>query len=121
MSDMAQVKALFRVRSALDRAEEEQPLLAAPDGTVAVSIVDLRSMFEQMDAMRDTLALGRQEWRERWYGSPPQQGSSIVTTRGALVAYIGGNEETHSAVSQVVAAHNASLIPTLIGDNAHDR
>jgi hypothetical protein len=109
MSDMATVKALRRVRDALDRAEAEYPILAAPDGTVAVSIVDLRTVLQEMDRMRDTLALGRQEWRERWYGSPPERGSSIVTVRGDLVAYVGGDQDTHDAVSQIVATHNASL------------
>lgn len=37
--------ALSRVKAALERAEEELPRLAAPDGTVAVSITDLRAII----------------------------------------------------------------------------
>jgi hypothetical protein len=103
------VQAIFRVVAALERAEQEHPHLAAPDGTVAVQIEDLRALVDQLDEQRDTLALGRSFWRERWYGSAPERGSSIVTERGATVAYLGGNEETHDEVRKVVAAHNAAL------------
>lgn len=106
---MEGVKALFRVVAALERAEQELPQLAAPDGTVAVGIEDLRAVIDTMDAMRDTLALGRSFWRGRWYGSPPMRGSSIVTERGETIAYLGGNEETHGEVGKIVAAHNAAL------------
>lgn len=103
--------ALSRLRSRLAQAEAEYPHLAAPDGTVAVAIEDLRTLFEMFDEMRDTLALGREEWRQRWYGSPPMRGSSVVTVTGATIAYLGGNEETHAEVGKIVAAHNASLLP----------
>lgn len=103
------VGAVSRIVAALEQAEHEGPLLAAPDGTVAVKIEDLRAMVDKMDHMRDTLALGKMFWRERWYGSAPFKGSSIVTEGGQTIAYLGGNEETHSEVSKIVAAHNAAL------------
>lgn len=109
MADIAYVKALFRVRKALVRAKAESHLLAAPDGTIAVGIVDLACVLEQMDRMRDTLALTKSAWREQWYGSPPQRGSSIVTSEGALVAYVGGDEDTHAAVTEIVMAHNVAV------------
>jgi hypothetical protein len=109
MADIAYVKALFRVKKALMRAREEYPILAAPDGTVTVSIVDLACVLEQMDGMRNTLALSGSSWRERWNGSPPQRGSSIETDEGALVAYLGGDEDTHAAAGQIVLAHNAAM------------
>lgn len=109
MSLPTHVAALFRVTAALERAEHEYPLLAAPDGNVAVQIEDLRAVLEEMDRMRDTLALGQSFWRERWYGSEPGRGSSIVTERGETIAYLGGNEETHAEARKVVAAHNAAL------------
>lgn len=106
--------ALQRVEAALVRAETEEPQLAAPDGTVSVQIDDLRSTLAQMDRMRDTLALGKQFWRERWYGSEPERGSAICVVgrdggHGELLAYLGGDEKTHHAVQSVVAAHNAAL------------
>lgn len=109
MSEIEETKALFRVIRSLERAEEEQPILAAPDGTVAVGVVDLRTVIGMMDRMRDLIALTPTDWRERWYGSPPFQGSSIVTKSGDLVAYLGGNEETHETTRKVVSAHNLSL------------
>lgn len=102
------VAAILRVCNALKRAEEEYPQLAAPDGTVAVQIEDLRLLIDHLDEMRDTLAFGQMAWRSRWYGSPPMRGSSIVTENGATIAYLGGNEETHSEVGKIVAAHNAA-------------
>ncbi|WP_203309805.1 hypothetical protein [Sphingomonas beigongshangi] len=49
------------------------------------------------------------KWRERWYGSEPQRGSAIVDERGNLVAYLGGDEATHTITTAIVAAHNAAL------------
>lgn len=109
MSEISGIKAVRRVRLALARAEAEESLLAAPDGRVSVSIADLRELFDNLDSMRDKLALGTQNWREQWAGSPPEKGSSIYTIRGHRVAYIGGDEETHTAIREVVAAHNAAL------------
>lgn len=48
-------------------------------------------------------------WRGRWYGSEPQKGSAIVDERGNLIAYFGGDKETHKATTAAVAAHNAAL------------
>lgn len=112
----ASILASRRVREALERAEVEYNYLASPDGTVAVQIEDLRSVIDQMDMMRDTLALGQMAWRGNWYGSPPFKGSSIVTERGDVVAYLGGDEETHREVGKVVAAHNAAI--TVKGESA---
>lgn len=109
--------ALKRVCEALERAEQELPHLAAPDGTVAVNIADLRAVIDRLDQMRDTLALGKQLWTGRWNGSEPERGSAVwaVGPHGFAteqIAYIGGDEKTHDAVGQLVAAHNASLLPT---------
>lgn len=52
------------------------------------------------------------KWRERWYGSEPQKGSSIVDERGNLIAYFGGDEATHKAATAAVSAHNATLAHT---------
>lgn len=109
MSTMTDVVALRDIRARLERAESEHPHLAAPDGTVAVDIEQLRIVVDAFDRMRDTLALGKMEWRGCWYGSPPFKGSSIVTEGGDTLAYLGGNEETHSEVGKIVAAHNAAL------------
>lgn len=109
MSLPFRVQALFRIVQALERAEHEYPLLAAPDGTVAVQIEDLRAVIDHMDEMRDTLALGRSYWRTRWYGSPPGRGSSIVTETDATVAYLGDAEGIHDEAGKIVAAHNAAL------------
>lgn len=51
-------------------------------------------------------------WRERWYGSEPEKGSAITDERGNLVAYFGGDETTHAAVTKIVALHNAALSAT---------
>lgn len=61
-------------------------------------------------------------WRERWYGSEPEKGSSIVTERGNLIAYFGGDEQTHKIVRKVVAAHNAALASNspVVGEDAID-
>lgn len=114
--ERAERAALRRVIVALERAENEYSKLAAPDGSVAVDIDDLRSVITQMDRMRDTLALGRQYWIERWYGSEPERGSAICIVgptdrsgHGELLAYLGGDETTHKAVGIIVAAHNAAL------------
>lgn len=48
-------------------------------------------------------------WREGWYGSEPQRGSSIVDERGNLIVYLGGNEETHRLTTKIVAAHNRAF------------
>jgi hypothetical protein len=106
--------ALRRVVQSLERAESELSQLAAPDGTVAIQIDDLRSVIKQMDRMRDTLALGQQFWAERWYGSEPERGSAICAVSrtggaGELIAYLGGDEKTHAAAGLIVAAHNAAL------------
>ncbi|WP_150131803.1 hypothetical protein [Sphingomonas carotinifaciens] len=52
---------------------------------------------------------GAVRWRERWYGSDPQRGSSIFDEAGNLIAYFGGDEKTHDATTAAVAAHNAAL------------
>jgi hypothetical protein len=98
--------------AAVERAEQEEPQLAAPDGTVAIQINDLRALIDTMDDMRDTLAMGKMHWRARWYGSEPERGSAIVTAEpnGNLVAYFGGDENTHRAVQRVVSTHNAMLV-----------
>lgn len=101
--------ALRLVINALERAEKEFPVLAAPDGKVTVDILALRSVIQQMDAMRDIIALAPTAWRARWYGSPPQHGSSIITERGDLIAYFGGNEDTHTAAGIIVSAHNLAM------------
>jgi hypothetical protein len=110
----AERSALSRVCKALERAEAELPQLAAPDGTVALQIDDLRAVITQMDRMRDTLALSRKEWIERWYGSEPQRGSSICTVgkhggHGETIAYLGGDEETHKLAQKLVSIHNSML------------
>ena len=108
------MSAATKVRIALERAEAELPHLSAPDGTVAIAIDDLRAVIDEMTAMRDTLALGKRHWLQRWYGSEPQRGSSVCAAtehglHGELIAYLGGDEETHKAVGKLVAAHNAAL------------
>lgn len=55
------------------------------------------------------------KWRERWHGSEPEKGSAVVDYRGNMIAYLGGDEATHAAVTQVVAAHNA-ILSTLSAD-----
>lgn len=110
----AEVMAISRVLAALERAETELPQLAAPDGTVAVNIDDLRAFIARYQRMQNTLAMGKRYWIERWYGSDPERGSAICVAtdhggQGAVLAYLGGDEETHRAVSKVVAAHNAAL------------
>lgn len=110
----AERQALARVVANLERAEEELSQLAAPDGSVAINIDDLRSVIKQMDYMRDTLALGKREWVERWYGSEPERGSSVCAVsksggHGELIAYLGGDDKTHIAVGRLVLAHNAAL------------
>ena len=119
MGDIASVaraerQALMRVRANLERAEAELSELAAPDGSVAIQIDDLRSVITQMDRMRDTLALGKRFWIERWHGSEPQRGSAICAVNkhgghGVLIAYLGGDENTHKAALALVSAHNAAL------------
>lgn len=109
------MSAATKVRVALERAEAELPHLAAPDGTVAIAIDDLRAVIDEMTAMRDTLALGKRHWRERWYGSDPQRGSSVCATtehglHGEVIAYLGGDEETHKEVRKLVLAHNAAMM-----------
>lgn len=111
---LAERSALTRVRQALDRAEAELPQLAAADGTVAVHIDDLRAVITQMDRMRDTLALGRQDWIARWYGSEPQRGSSICAVdqlgcHGEMIAHLGGDEEIHKLAQKLVSMHNSML------------
>src|SRR3569833_945616 len=44
-------------------------------------------------------------WRERWYGSEPQRGWSIMQGR-ELIAHIGGDESMSQAVSDIVMKHN---------------
>lgn len=110
----AERQALARVVANLERAEEELSQLAAPDGSVAINIDDLRSVIKQMDYMRDTLALGKREWVERWYGLEPERGSSVCAVsksggHGELIAYLGGDDKTHIAVGRLVLAHNAAL------------
>lgn len=110
----AERSALTRVCAALQRGETELPQRAAPDGTVAIQIDDLRAVITQMDRMRDTLARGRKEWIERWYGSEPQRGSAICAVglhggHGETIAYLGGDEETHALAHKLVAMHNSTL------------
>lgn len=112
--EKAERGALRRVVLSLERAEEELPKLAAPDGTVAVNIDDLRSVIIQMDRMRDTLALGKQFWTANWYGSDPGKGSSIWTVgehgeRQEMLVHVGPDEAAHKAAGIIVAAHNAAL------------
>ena len=56
-----------------------------------------------------TPATGKAKWRERWYGSDPQKGSAITDEHGNLIAYFGGDEATHAAVTKAVIAHNSAL------------
>lgn len=62
--------------------------------------------FEPKAASEDG---GAVKWRERWYGSEPQRGSSIYDELGNLIAYLGGDEATHRLATQIVTAHNAAL------------
>lgn len=55
------------------------------------------------------LAQGTTRWIERWYGSEPMKGSSIITMNHDKIAVIGGDKETHRQVRKVVMAHNAAL------------
>jgi hypothetical protein len=48
---------------------------------------------------------GAQPWIERWHGSHPQRGWSIVQGRD-VVAYLGGDESMSDSVSAIVKAHN---------------
>lgn len=50
-------------------------------------------------------AAGAKPWIERWHGSHPQRGWSIVQGRD-VVAYIGGDESMSDSVSAIVKAHN---------------
>lgn len=114
-TEHARLFALKRVCEALEQAESEMPHIAAPDGTIAVQIDDLRAVISMLDHLRDTLALGKQEWASRWNGSPPEQGSAVWAVsehgqRTRQIAYLGGDEATHKAVQSLVAAHNASLL-----------
>ncbi len=109
------MSAATKVRIALERAEAELPHLAAPDGTVAIAIDDLRAVIDEMTAMRDKLALGKRHWLPRWYGSQPGRGSSVCAVtehgmHGEVIAYLGGDAETHKEVGKLVAAHNAALM-----------
>ena len=109
MTDLHITKAVFRLNKALVRAEAEYPLLAAPDGTVSVSITDLKAVLNDRFEMAEMLALGRQEWIAEWCGSPPGMGSTIRANDRRVVAYLGGDEDTHALAGQIVMAHNASL------------
>jgi hypothetical protein len=55
------------------------------------------------------IAQGTTRWIERWYGSEPMKGSSIITVNHDEIAVIGGDKETHRQVRKVVMAHNAAL------------
>lgn len=109
-----EIKSLLAIVRQLERAEEEYPRLAAPDGTVAVNIADLRHVIDSYDRMRDTLALGTQNWAVCHYGSEPMKGDTIYAVdasggRGKDVAYLGCGEHAHAAAGAIVAAHNAAL------------
>lgn len=103
-----------RIARALERAEAELPMLAAPDGTVAVQIEDLRAFVTDRQGLRDLLALGQRDWAARWYGSEPMKGSHIHTVTehggyGEVVAFVGATEAHHAEADKIVAAHNAFL------------
>ena len=113
----ALVNAIQRIDATLKRSEQEAPYLAAPDGTVAVQIDDLRALLNDYHAMAQTIATGRQQWSARWYGSAPMKGSHIHTVTetgqyGRMIAYIGPDKEHHAVAGRLVEAHNAMLVTT---------
>lgn len=100
---------------ALERAEEEYPHLAAPDGRVSVEIKHLRAILEETRSIVDIIAQGRRRWIGRWYGSGPERGQSVHTvtdhgTHGEMIAYLGDADGVHEAADTLILAHNAALI-----------
>lgn len=111
---VAYAMAAARLEAACERGESEHPHLAAPDGTVAVQIDDLRALLNEESRLRDFIALAKAEWTCCWYGSDPGRGSSIWTVnkhgaRSEMVAHFGDAEGVHDAVRTIVSMHNAAL------------
>ncbi len=52
-TERQELAALGRVQSALERAEHEYPILAAPDGTVSVDIDDLKHVLTRLAGLTD--------------------------------------------------------------------
>jgi hypothetical protein len=111
---VARALAIGRVEAACKRGEEELSELAAPDGTVAVQIDDLRTLLNAYDEISLVVACGKQRWSVCHYGSEPMKGDHIYALtehggRGETVAYLGHGEHAHEAAGAIVLAHNAGL------------
>lgn len=107
MHSLDHAKARLDIHRRLERAEAEQPLLAAPDGMVSVPIAELRLFCNEQSRLQDLFALSRQQWRGRWHGSEPLRGSSILGKSGAMLAYLGDGEGMHDKAGEIILAHNA--------------
>jgi len=106
---MGLVGALIRVDQAIDAAKE------ANAETVTLHIDDISAYVIEANSCRDSIALGRKEWRERWFGSGPDRGSMICAVTGPFdlhgeqIAHFGDAEGIHQTVSKIVLLHNARL------------
>ena len=83
--------------------------LAAPQHTQAAS--ELRRLHAENITLQSStvpadVAGTSERWRERWHGSPTEQGWSIMHGR-ECIAYLGPDVSSE-AVSAIVAAHNAA-------------
>jgi hypothetical protein len=106
--------AINRIDARCRQAEEEYPQLAAPDGTVAVQIDDLRALLNAYDQVLLDCNKAQQLWAARWYGSPPMRGSTLMTltehgSYGQEIAYFGDADGVHKLVSHVAFLHNQAL------------
>ena len=105
---MALVGALNRVDHAIETAK------ASHAETVTLNLDDICAYVIEANACRDSIALGRMEWIERWYGSGSDRGSMICAKspsggHGEQLAHFGDAEGIHQAVSRIVLLHNARL------------
>ena len=109
------IRAYQAVEAAIARCDLETPHLAAPDGRISVKVEDARALVEETRHLMNLIAVGRQRWIGRWYGSEPERGQSVhvVTkhgTHGEMIAHLGDAEGVHEAADALIAAHNAALI-----------
>ena len=94
----------------------EYPALPDPDASTVGHghMWNRHSMRAYVDADRAmraqaapaAVAVPSERWRERWHGSPTEQGWSIMHGR-ECIAYLGPDVSAE-AVSAIVAAHNAA-------------
>ena len=105
---MALVGALIRVDQAIETAKK------AHAETVTLYVDDISAYVIEANNCRDSIALGRTEWRERWHGSGPDRGSMICAVNkhgghGEQIAHFGDAPGIHEKVSRIVLLHNARL------------